>query len=383
MFRVDRREVRHFDWLLFAAFIAIPLSSIVVLFSAGYDPETRASVLPWLSEYVASPPLVKQVAFFAAGLIAMGIGIALPHSVLHRYAYIIFGILLLSLVAVLLFGTVVNGSRRWIALGPINLQPAEPMKLATILALGRLLSRRPPQPGGYSLREILLPAAMLIVPMALIMKQPDLGTALALGGVGTCMLLFVGIQRRVLIGAVLVGAVLSYPAWHSLHDYQQKRVLMLFNPEADSRGSGYHIIQSIIAVGSGGIVGKGFMRGTQAQLEFLPEHSTDFIFSVLAEEWGFFGCVLVLVFYLFFLFRLLRVVARSGDLFGSLVAFGIASLIFLHVVVNVGMVIGLLPVVGIPLILFSYGGSSLISTMFSIGVAMGISMRRLSYTGVD
>jgi len=379
MILIDRRLIQAFDWGLFGAFLLIPLAGMVVLYSAGFDSDSTASFLPWLSKYVPSPALVRQISFILIGLVVMMMAVALPTVWLQRSAYVLYAIIIIALIAVLLFGRVSNGSRRWLTFGPLNIQPAEAMKLALILTFARYLSRHPPPEGGYKFVSILIPLAIVGVPMLLVMKQPDLGTALMLGGIGMSMLLFVGIRRRVLVSMLVLAIGAAYPLWNMLHDYQQKRVLMLFNPETDAQGSGYHIIQSIIAVGSGGFAGKGFLRGTQSQLEFLPEHSTDFIFSVLAEEWGFIGCVVVILLYALFLYRLLRVAQRSRDLFGTLVAVGVSALIFIHVFVNIGMVIGLLPVVGIPLVLFSYGGSSLISTMFSIGVVLGISMRRFAY----
>jgi len=379
MILIDRRLIQAFDWGLFGAFQLIPLAGMVVLYSAGFDSDSTASFLPWLSKYVPSPALVRQISFILIGLVVMMMAVALPTVWLQRSAYVLYAIIIIALIAVLLFGRVSNGSRRWLTFGPLNIQPAEAMKLALILTFARYLSRHPPPEGGYKFVSILIPLAIVGVPMLLVMKQPDLGTALMLGGIGMSMLLFVGIRRRVLVSMLVLAIGAAYPLWNMLHDYQQKRVLMLFNPETDAQGSGYHIIQSIIAVGSGGFAGKGFLRGTQSQLEFLPEHSTDFIFSVLAEEWGFIGCVVVILLYALFLYRLLRVAQRSRDLFGTLVAVGVSALIFIHVFVNIGMVIGLLPVVGIPLVLFSYGGSSLISTMFSIGVVLGISMRRFAY----
>jgi rod shape determining protein RodA len=178
---------------------------------------------------------------------------------------------------------------------------------------------------------------------------------------------------------VLAVVLAAYPAWHSLHAYQQRRVMVLFDPEADPKGSGYHINQSKIAVGSGQVFGKGYFNGTQTQLEFLPEHTTDFIFSVLAEEWGFVGCMTVVLVYFAFLMRMLRVVQRSKDLFQALVAFGVTAWFFFHVFINIGMVVGILPVVGIPLPLFSYGGSALLSGLFGIGIVLGLAMRRLTY----
>jgi rod shape determining protein RodA len=215
--------------------------------------------------------------------------------------------------------------------------------------------------------------------MALIMKQPDLGSALAVGMVGAFMILFAGIRPRIILISLALATAVAPLAWGKLHGYQQRRIMTLINPEADPRGSGYHITQSIIAVGSGEFSGKGFMKGTQVQLEFLPEHHTDFIFSVLAEEWGFMGGMILLGLYLFLIYRLLRVCSRSKDLFSSFVVLGIAIFFGVHAFINIGMVIGILPVVGIPLPLFSYGGSAVLTIMFSLGLALGISMRRTAF----
>ena len=251
--------------------------------------------------------------------------------------------------------------------------------MGVILILARYLSKRPPPPGGYGFRQLIVPLLIIGLPMGLIIRQPDLGTALVVGGVGMMMLLFVGIRPKVLLIAASVVMLAAYPVWHVLHPYQQRRVIALIDPDADPLGSGYHIIQSKIAVGSGSLFGKGYLQGTQTQLEFLPEHTTDFVFSVLAEEWGFVGCFVVICLYLVFLNRLLRVVQRSRDAFTALLTFGVVSKIFFHAAVNIGMVVGLLPVVGIPLPLFSYGGSSMIATMFSVGLVLGVSMRRLLF----
>jgi rod shape determining protein RodA len=217
--------------------------------------------------------------------------------------------------------------------------------------------------------------------MVLIMQQPDLGTAISLATVGVAQILFVGIRPKTVALIAAAGLLLSYPSWHMLHDYQQRRILVLLDPETDPQGSGYHITQSKIAVGSGSLFGKGFLQGTQTQLEFLPEHSTDFVFSVLAEEWGFIGCLFLIALFLALLASMLRVVGRSRDLFSSLLAFGITVQFFAHVVINIGMVIGLMPVVGIPLPLVSYGGSSMLSLMFGLGLVQGVSMRRMVFRG--
>jgi rod shape determining protein RodA len=373
---IDRRFFASFDWSLFILIFLIPCFGLVVLYSAGYDPDRTYFKISWLGDGIHSLAFLKQSLFLLCGLIVLLLGLVIPTSWLYRYSYLFYGFCVLLLIGVLLFGTVSNGSRRWLNFGLFNLQPSEFVKLAVILASARYLSKNPPQESGYTLLE-LFPLALLIgLPMLLIARQPDLGTALSVGAVGAFLVIFVGVRMKAvltLIGIIIAGAI---PAWTLLHDYQKRRILTLFNPEADPLGSGYHVIQSKIAVGSGNIFGKGFLNGTQSQLEFLPEHTTDFVFSVLAEEWGFVGCTFILSLYCLLFIKILRVVLKSKDVFSALVAFGIGSQIFFHMMVNIGMVIGILPVVGIPLPLFSYGGSSVFSVLFSLGIVLGISVRR-------
>ncbi len=376
---IDRRLIAHFDWSLLWSALLIPCLGLTVLASAGFDPDAKKMMINWLPEYMHVPAMIKQLIFLAFGLVVMLLGISLPANWLNRYSYLLYFLCILSLIAVLLFGTVVNGSRRWLAMPGFNLQPAESIKFALILALSRYMSAKPPQSGGYSLKQLFMPSLIIGLPMLLIMKQPDLGSAMVLGAVGGAMVLFMGVRPKPVILLVLVLIASAYPAWNALHDYQQKRILTLINPESDPLGSGYHIIQSKIAVGSGGMFGKGFRQGTQTQLEFLPEHTTDFIFSVLAEEWGFIGAIVVICAYFILIYKMLRVVVKSKDLFSMLLVLGVTSQILFHTIINIGMVVGLFPVVGIPLPLFSYGGSSVLSTMFSLGIVLGVSMRRFAF----
>jgi rod shape determining protein RodA len=375
----DRRLISQFDWILFILTLAIPSLGLIVLFSAGYDADAVHHNFHWVPEYLYSVPFLKQILFIIAGVVAIAFAVLIPLKTWHRYAYACYGIGIVLLVAVALFGTQAKGSQRWLRLGGFNLQPAELMKLGLILGLARFLSAHPPPRNGFGFKQLIIPFLMFLVPMALIIKQPDLGTALSVGGVGFILVFFTGINWKTLLIMILVGGALLVPAWSQMHDYQKNRILTLVNPDLDPKGSGYHIAQSKIAVGSGALFGKGFMKGTQTQLEFLPEHTTDFIFSVLAEEWGFVGCIFVILMYFLFLTRLVRTATRCKELFASLLIVGISGLIFFHTAVNIGMVVGLLPVVGIPLPLFSYGGSSVISTMFGIGIVLGVGMRRLQY----
>lgn len=380
MFQIDRRIFAHFDFELLALGLLIPLFGLVVLYSAGYDSSSPGVSLDFINKTIYSIPFVKQAAFIGVGFIAMIVGMSISGQSLYRFAYVIYGVVILCLVGVLLFGIVSHGSRRWFSLGGVNFQPSELAKLAVIFATARFMSKQQSQHGGLTFKKLILPSMIFVVPMLLVARQPDLGTALSIGAVGASMLLFVGIRPKVLLMLSIALAVAVVPAWQFLHPYQKRRVLSLINPESDPLGSGYHVTQSKIAVGSGAFSGKGFLKGTQSQLEFLPEHTTDFVFSVLAEEWGFLGSTFVLSMYLLLLLLMLRVVLRSRDFFSSLVVFGIATLFFFHTIVNIGMVIGVLPVVGLTLPLFSYGGSSLLVFMFALGIVLGMGMRRYQFT---
>lgn len=376
---IDRRYIGHFDYLLLALLLSVPALGLIVLYSAGYDPEGRVVEFSWFPMRIESFAFAKQICFLFLGLFVGGIILAIPPKFYFKYAYVFYGICVLTLIFVDVIGFVAKGSQRWLNLGAFSVQPSEPTKLAVVLAMARYLSKNFPKPGGYRFKEAIIPFLLFAVPGLLIAGQPDLGTALMVMGIGAGMTLFCGVRVKVILALALVAVISVYPAWLSLHDYQKRRVLVLLDPDADPRGSGYHIIQSKIAVGSGALFGKGYLKGTQSQLEFLPEHTTDFIFSVLAEEWGFFGCIVLLSVYLCFLARLFWLVGVSKDLFPSLTILGVALYFFLQSMINIGMVIGLLPVVGLPLPMVSYGGSSMISCMVSIGIVLGMNMRRFTY----
>jgi rod shape determining protein RodA len=364
----DRRLLTHFDWVLLLQVCLLVGIGLVNLYSAtsSWDP-------------VGTPIYVKQ--FYWLGI---GLCIALALCLIDYRHLEYFGLPLylgniLLLVMVLVFGRVSMGATRWLDLGFFNLQPSELMKIMIVFILARYFSRYE-KDLGFSLIDLALPLALLGVPVLLIMKQPDLGTAMLVIFIATTMALFAGIRRRTLIFISMMGGISAVGGWFFyLHNYQKERILTFLSPERDPLGSGYHIIQSKIAIGSGGIFGKGFMQGTQSQLSFLPERHTDFAFSVFAEEWGFVGCLLLLVLYLLLICWGIYVARRAGDRFGMFLALGVTAMLFWHIVVNLGMVIGLLPVVGVPLPLFSYGGTSMVTTMIGVGLLLNISMRRFMF----
>ena len=279
----------------------------------------------------------------------------------------------LLLVAVALVGDVAMGAQRWLDLGVVRFQPSEIMKIAVPLACAWLLHDRPLPP---DFRTLVALAVAILVPVLLIAEQPDLGTALLVAAGGGLVVLLAGLQFRYIlgIGALLAGAVPVL--WHFLHDYQRQRVLTFLNPQDDPLGAGYHTIQSQIAIGSGGLFGKGYMNGSQAQLEFLPERSTDFIFAVIGEEWGLVGLGVLIALYLLVIARGLYIAAQAQDTFSRLVAGALTLTFGVYVFVNSGMVAGLLPVVGVPLPLVSYGGTSMVTLMAGFGILMSIHSRR-------
>lgn len=374
---VDRRLLKHFDTVLLVLVLMLLLGSCIVLYSAGFDSDSRRMSLFGFSFVIQSGTMFRQACYGIVGLFAMLVMLWIPSSFWLRWAYLWYGGAIVTLALVLLVGVVVNGSRRWLPLGGFSLQPSELVKLSMVFLMARYISRNLPESReGYSLRELIIPGILILIPMVLVMKQPDLGTALVIGGIGMVMLLFTGIQKRILMVATFVAVVGGVYSWNHLHEYQKNRILVLFDSSNDPLGTGYHIMQSKIAIGSGEILGKGYLQGTQAHLEFLPEHTTDFIFSVLGEEWGFLGSSFIVVLYFLLITRLLTLASKVRDTGLSLVVLGITSMLGIHAIINIGMVLGIFPVVGIPLPLFSYGGSSLLTLLCGIGIVLGIGMRR-------
>jgi rod shape determining protein RodA len=364
----DRRLVQNFDWVLLGLVVIICATGIVNLYSAGYN---RGE---------GTPLYIKQLYWLAVGLVVMCVTLTYDYRHLEKLSYPIYIISILLLLGVMFGGKMVSGSRRWLPLGPFAFQPAELAKIAIILALATYFNRRP-RMEAMRLKDLIVPGVLVMIPVALIIKQPDLGSGILVALVAASMILFVGVRWRTLMGCGLTLVMLSPVIWHFLKDYQRQRVLTFLDPGKDPLGAGYHILQSMIAVGSGQFWGKGFLQGTQSQLYFLPEQHTDFVFSVFAEEWGFVGsAVLLLLFTALALWGLL-VARECKERFGYLLAVGVTALIFWQVFINLCMVTGFLPVVGIPLPLFSYGGSSLITTLLGVGFLLNIRMRRYLFGG--
>lgn len=363
----DRRLVVNFDWILLLTVCTLAGIGILNLYSATAN---------W--QLSSTPIYMKQLIWLGGGLLLVMLICCFDYRHLEHFSPFAYLVTIAMLLAVLLMGKTSMGATRWINLGVFNLQPSEVIKIVMILILARIFGRTA-QPEGYTLTELWLPALLLLLPVALILKQPDLGTALMVVFISGSMLIFAGLQRSTRWLLAILGLAAVTAGWFGLHDYQRARIETFLNPEADPLGSGYHIIQSKIAVGSGGFLGKGFLHGTQSQLSFLPERHTDFAFSVFAEEWGFSGCGLLLLGYMFLILWGIYIARRAADRFGMFLAIGVTAMIFWHIVVNLGMVIGLLPVVGVPLPLFSYGGTSMVTTMIGVGLLMNVSMRRFMF----
>ena len=361
--RFDRRLLTHFEWLVPLLAMSVCALGMLTVYSATHSPGAAAS-----------PLAIRQLVWFSAGVVGMLGMLAFDYRWLERRAYLVYAVVLLLVLLVPLIGQVGGGSRRWLRLGPVAIQPSEFIKLAMVLVCARHFSLTPPARLG--LRDAALPLALAAVPAALILLQPDLGSALLLLLVTVTMLVLGGVQMRWLALLASPVVLLAPLLWSGLKEYQQKRILTFIDPRQDPLGAGYHVIQSKIAVGSGMLWGRGFLQGTQNHLSFLPEQHTDFIFSVFSEEWGLVGSLVLLGLYLALLLRGAWIAARSRNRFGALVVLGVFTIVFWQVVVNVGMVTGLMPVVGIPLPLFSYGGSSMLCLLLGIGLVMNVSMRR-------
>lgn len=364
----DRRLLQCFDWGLLALTLAIGAAGLVVLYSA-------------VSAGAAEPDVVlfqKQLLWYGAGIVVMILCFVFDYKQIEQYANFIYLASVGTLVAVMFFGKYVGGSRRWLALGPFSLQPSEMAKVAVIIVLARYYAKVI-NTEGLTLRDLLIPVMLTAVPFVLVVRQPDLGTGMVIALIAGVMTLFTKIERKTLGCLVATFTLLVPLVWFFLRGYQKQRILTFLNPDRDPLGAGYHIIQSKIAIGSGMLTGKGFLRGTQNALSFLPEQHTDFIFSVLAEEWGLIGSLTVVILFLIIIAWGLSIAGRCRDPFGTILSVGVTAMIAWQAFINIGMVMGLMPVVGVTLPFVSYGGSSIITMMMGIGLLMNVSMRRFKF----
>ena len=344
----------HIDLPLLSALLMLVGIGLSILYSAG----DKEMVL-----------LHKQMIRLGFGFTARIILAQIHPANFRRWSPWIYGLGILMLLSVILFGELGKGAQRWLDLGFVRFQPSEMFKLTLPMVIAWYLAeqRLPPSPS-----RLIAAALFTVLPVILIAKQPDLGTALLVGSGGAFALFLAGISWRLIaIGGVAMAAM-GPVTWYLMHDYQRQRVLTFLNPESDPLGTGYHIIQSKIAIGSGGISGKGWLNGTQSHLEFLPERHTDFIFAVISEEFGLVGVVALLMLYLFIILRGLYIASQAQDTFGRILAGALSLIFFVYLFVNAGMVTGLLPVVGVPLPLISYGGTSLVTILASFGILMSI-----------
>jgi len=348
----------HLDGYLLLALSLLMLFGLVVLYSAAGED----------FHFVT-----RQMTNLSVALGVMWLVANIPPQHLARLGLPVYVIGLLLLLGVALFGEISHGARRWLHIGVTTIQPSEVMKIAVPLMLAWYFDRRA---ATLRFKDFVVAAILLLIPVAFIAKQPDLGTALLVSAAGFYVLFLAGLSWRVLIGLAVAGAASLPLLWSMLHDYQRQRVLTLLDPTQDPLGTGYHIIQSTIAMGSGGIFGKGWLHGTQAHLEFLPERHTDFILAVLAEEFGLFGGLILLAIYLLVIGRGLVIAANAPTQFGRLFAGSIVLTFFTYAFVNIGMVSGILPVVGVPLPLISDGGTSAVTLLFGMGALMSIQTHR-------
>ncbi len=366
----ERRFLSAIDWPFMIAVAALIGVGLISVYSATYSMGGGRHAL-----------FAKQAWFLGLGFCVMVGTLFFDYRAFERWGYVLYGLMAVSLVAVLVAGRTGMGAQRWIALGPLSFQPSELAKVILIITLAKYYSEDGVTE-GHTLGQLVKPLILVLVPMGLVVKQPDLGTALMLLFIFCAMTALAGIRLRSFV-KLAIGTALAAPVawgffWGHLKDYQKNRILTFLSPESDPSGAGYHVIQSKIAIGSGALTGKGYLNGTQSQLSFLPERHTDFIFSVISEEWGFLGSMLVLLIFLFLILWGIETAYKSKDRFGALLAAGITSMLSFYVVINIGMTLGIMPVVGVPLPLISYGGTSALTTLFALGLLLNVNMRRYS-----
>ena len=366
--KIERRLLRNFDWITLAIITLLSIIGIMSIYSA-----TRSPVSGEMPPYY-----IKQLYWLIFGIIALAAIVSFDYIWLFRFSYVLYGAGLLLLLLVIVIGRAGMGAQRWISLGIFSFQPSEIFKLFYAIAISRYLSEMRGKIGLVSLLRMF--AALCLVPLILIIKQPDLSTAIIL------LLLFLfltaarGLEKKVIVLMILIGVVsvpfLGNIFWGGLKDYQKNRIVAFMEPEVDPSGIGYHINQSKVAIGSGEIFGKGYLKGTQGPFRFLPEKHTDFIFAVFAEEWGFMGSVIILLLYLVFILRGINTAVKAKDEFGSILALSISLMFAIYFFINIGMTLGIMPVVGIPLPFMSYGGTALLTNYVAAGVLINIRTRR-------
>ncbi len=367
--QIDKRRLYHLDWYLILNGLALLVIGLVNLVSATRSIDSGPYNL-----------LIKQMMAFAAGMVIMGLVLAYDYRLIASYSkYFYLGTLFLIII-VLVLGTIAGGAKRWLSIAGFAFQPSELMKPVMVLLLANMLHTRKKENEPLNLKDILLPLAYIMVPCILVLKQPDLGTAVVILVSCVCVLWFVGVTKPTYFFLGTVGLASLPLLWKfMMKPYQKMRILSLINPDLDPAGYGYHSIQAKIAVGSGGLLGKGYLNGTQHKLHFIPEHHTDFIFTVFGEEWGFIGSVILFLLFISFIYRIIKISQNTADELGSIITFGIASIFFIQFTVNILMAINLAPVVGIPLPFISYGGSSMISTLVSVALLLNVNMRRYMF----
>jgi rod shape determining protein RodA len=360
---IEKKQFAHFDWPLFGCALLILLMGLLNLHSATFN-------LPVARFFSA------QVGWVGLGLALALLVMLVDYRLLAHLAYPIYVVILILLAIVLFKGKAALGAQRWISLGPLSIQPSELSKLAVVFCLAKYFhTRREKEQLGFA--GLLWPALLTGVPFLLILKQPDLGTGLVVASVAISLILFFGVKLRVIVIALLIAGASVPLVWkYALHGYQKDRVITFLAPEKFSQGKGYQVIQSMIAIGAGELTGKGYLKGSQSKLQFLPKQYTDFVFSNFAEEFGFLGSAFLLFLFASLALLCLNVSFTAKETFGMFLAFGLTAMISCQAVINLAMESGALPVVGITLPLFSYGGTSLLTTMMAIGLLMNISMRR-------
>jgi rod shape determining protein RodA len=367
--KIDRRLIKNFDWITFIVIIVLTLIGVMTIYSATRPPIGMGGQPDFYT---------KQLIWLALSIVVLFVITSFDYIWLFRLSYPLYGIGILLLVVVLVMGKTSMGAQRWLNLGFFSFQPSEFFRIFFIIAFSSYLSNLSKEnAGGIPAKGLLI---FGIIPLVLLIKQPDLGTAILLLALFAVLAVSKGISRKIIVLALLLGLIavpfVGHIFWDGLKDYQKNRLVAFMDPEVDPAGIGYHISQSKITIGSGELIGKGYLNGTQGPLRFLPEKHTDFIFAVFAEEWGFAGCITMLGIYFILFLRGLDTAAKAKDEVGRLMAMGITAMFFVYFVVNIGMTLGMMPVVGIPLPFVSYGGTSLLSNFIAAGILISIRTRR-------